>query len=43
MFDFSYETPAFFIDAASSSIGFAANWLLQSTICLLYTSDAADE
>lgn len=34
MFDFSYETPAFFIDAASSSIGFAANWLLQSTILI---------
>ena len=34
MFDFSYETQAFFIDAASGSLGFATNWLLQSTILI---------
>ena len=34
MFDFSYETQAFFIDAASGWVGFAANWFLQSTILI---------
>ena len=35
MFNFGYETQAFFIDLTAGTVGFAVNWLLQSTILIL--------